>query len=32
MEIEMNMEKLKPWNWFKHEETGDGSGQAVPVS
>ena len=28
----MNIEKLKPWIWFKHEETGDGSGQAVPVS
>lgn len=28
----MNIEKLKPWNWFKHEEAGNDSGQSVPVS
>ena len=28
----MNLEKLKPWNWFKHEEAEGGSGHAVPVS
>ncbi|MDH3763724.1 MAG: Hsp20/alpha crystallin family protein [Gammaproteobacteria bacterium] len=28
----MNIEKLKPWNWFKHEEGGNGAGQSVPVS
>lgn len=27
----MNLEKLKPWNWFKHEEGGNGGSQ-VPVS
>ena len=27
----MNLEKLKPWNWFKHEEAGNGGGQRVPV-
>ena len=27
----MNLEKLKPWNWFKHEEGGNG-GQQIPVS
>ncbi len=27
----MNLEKLKPWNWFKHEEGGNGGNQ-VPVS
>ena len=28
----MNLEKLKPWNWFKHEEGGNGGGQSIPVS
>ena len=27
----MNLEKLKPWNWFKHEEGANG-GQQIPVS
>ena len=26
----MNIEKLKPWNWFKHEESGS-SGSHIPV-
>jgi len=28
----MNLEKLKPWNWFKHEEGGNGGASQVPVS
>ena len=28
----MNLEKLKPWNWFKHEENGNGKGTQIPVS
>lgn len=28
----MNIEKLKPWNWFKHEEGDNGGGKPVPVS
>ena len=28
----MNLEKLKPWNWFKHEENGNGKGTHIPVS
>ena len=28
----MNLEKLKPWNWFRHEEGGNGGGHQVPVS
>jgi len=28
----MNLEKLKPWNWFKHEENGTGKGHQIPVS
>jgi len=28
----MNIEKFKPWNWFKHEEDDNGRGQAIPVS
>jgi HSP20 family protein len=28
----MNLEKLKPWNWFKHEENGIGKGGQIPVS
>lgn len=28
----MNIEKLKPWNWFKYEAAGNGGGQPVPVS
>ena len=27
----MNLEKLKPWNWFKHEEGDDGGRRQVPV-
>ena len=27
----MDLEKLKPWNWFKHEESGNGSARQVPV-
>jgi HSP20 family protein len=27
----MNLEKFKPWNWFKHEEGNNGS-QQIPVS
>ena len=27
----MNLEKLKPWNWFKHEEGANGGGQRIPV-
>jgi len=27
----MDLEKLKPWNWFKHEEGGNG-GHQIPVS
>ena len=28
----MDLEKLKPWNWFKHEENGDGKSHQIPVS
>jgi HSP20 family protein len=28
----MNLEKLKPWNWFKHEESDTGEGSQIPVS
>jgi len=28
----MNLEKLKPWNWFKHEENDNGMGTRIPVS
>ena len=28
----MNLDKLKPWNWFKHEENDTGKGSQVPVS
>jgi len=28
----MNLEKLKPWNWFKHEESGTDKGSQIPVS
>jgi HSP20 family protein len=28
----MNIEKLKPWNWFKHEENDTGEGGQIPVS
>jgi len=31
-ETDMNLEKLKPWNWFKHEENGTGKGHQIPVS
>ena len=27
----MDLEKLKPWNWFKHEENGTGKGSQIPV-
>jgi HSP20 family protein len=27
----MNLEKLKPWNWFKHEESGNGGRGRIPV-
>lgn len=27
----MDIEKLKPWNWFRHEEGGNGQAQQVPV-
>ena len=27
----MNLEKLNPWNWFKHEEAED-KGQTIPVN
>jgi len=27
----MNLEKLKPWNWFKHEESGTGKESQIPV-
>lgn len=28
----MNLEKLKPWNWFKHEENSTDKGSQIPVS
>ena len=28
----MNLEKLKPWNWFKHEENGAGKESQIPVN
>ena len=28
----MNLDKLKPWNWFRHEENGTGKGGQIPVS
>jgi HSP20 family protein len=30
--MDMNLEKLKPWNWFKHEESGTDKGSQIPVS
>ena len=27
----MNLENLKPWNWFKHEEHSNGKGGQIPV-
>ena len=27
----MNLDKLKPWNWFRHEEAGSGKGAQIPV-
>ena len=27
----MDLEKLKPWNWFKHEEGGNGNTHPIPV-
>jgi HSP20 family protein len=30
--MNMNIEKLKPWNWFKHEENDTGEGGQIPVS
>ena len=28
----MNLEKLNPWNWFKHEEHSINSQKQIPVS
>ena len=28
----MNLEKLKPWNWFKHEDQTSSASQPVPVT
>jgi HSP20 family protein len=28
----MNLDKLKPWNWFRHEENDTGKGGQIPVS
>ena len=28
----MNLDKLNPWNWFRHEENGTGKGGQIPVS
>jgi len=28
----MNLEKLKPWNWFKHEEGGADNTSRIPVT
>jgi HSP20 family protein len=28
----MDLEKLKPWNWFKHEHNADSAGQSIPVT
>ena len=28
----MNLENLKPWNWFKHEENGAGKEKQIPVN
>ncbi len=28
----MNLEKLKPWNWFRHEEGENGGGGQLPVT
>ena len=28
----MNLEKLKPWNWFKHEDSSDVVNRQVPVT
>ena len=28
----MNLEKLKPWNWFRHEEGESGGGSQLPVT
>lgn len=27
----MNLQKLNPWNWFKHEEQGSGDASHIPV-
>jgi HSP20 family protein len=28
---DMNLEKLKPWNWFRHEDGDNGDGHRLPV-
>ena len=28
----MNLEKLKPWNWFKHEDSADSVSRQLPVT
>ena len=28
----MNLEKLKPWNWFRHEEGAAGNAGSIPVA
>ena len=28
----MNLDKLKPWNWFRHEENDTGKGGQIPLS
>lgn len=28
----MNLQKLNPWNWFKHEESGKGGDHQIPVT
>jgi HSP20 family protein len=32
LETDMNLENLKPWNWFKHEENDAGKEKQIPVS
>lgn len=31
MNTNMNLQKLNPWNWFKHEEPSSGSKTQIPV-
>ena len=28
----MKIEKINPWNWFKHEDGGQGGIQQIPVA